>query len=188
MNKRTRNLLVLIICLLLVAAAGFITIKLAKEEEETTTAETTTESFTILELDTSKIVHVDWKFGGFIDESFTKKDGTWVYDADPETFFYQEVFNEWVDRNLGSIIAYQKIESTDYSSMGFENTDTVAHITMADGTEHSLLFGGSTAMQGTCYFRLDEGTEVYTVSRKNKAMFGLNLANYQTTTTDEEEE
>lgn len=183
MSKRTQKLLVLLLCLLLVGAAGFAVVKFTKEKEETTETDPSVESFEIFKVDKDKIVHVDWVFGGFIEESFTKKDGKWVSDTSPDEFFYQEVFEEWLDRNFGSPWTSEaEVSSTDMDAMGFTDADTIAHVKLEDGTEYTLTFGASTTIQSTCYFTMDM-KKVYVVPRGRKAAFGLKLANYQTTTT-----
>ena len=188
MSKRTKSLITLVICLLLAGAVGLIIIKTTKtEEEETETEATADELVSILELDTSKIVHIDWRFSTFIEESFSKKEGTWIYDTDPDTFFYQEVFTDWLQRNLSAIYVYREVESTDFESMGLTDGDVTAHITMDDGTEYTLTYGNSTAIAGTCYFTMD-GKKAYTAPRTGKASFGLKLANYQTTPSTEDED
>ena len=186
MNKRTRNLVVLVICLGLVAAAGFIAIKLSKDKEATTSLEPTLESFVIFETDTSKIVHVDWVYAGLIEGSFTKTDGKWVWDDDPDAFFYPDEVDNWLGRNLAKLESDTKISSTDYEAMGLKDPEVKVHVIMEDGAEYTLSFGSSTTLKSTCYFTLN-GTDVYTVSRFRKSGFGLKLENFQTTPSTEAE-
>ena len=187
MNKRTQKLVILLVCLALTLGAGLLVINLTKEKEEPTTPAATAESFEIFSVDPEKIVHIDWVFSDFIQESFTKKDGTWIYDADPEAFFYREEFTNWLGRTFSEpMMSDQRIDSTDMEAMGFTEPDVLVHLTMEDGTETTLTFGASTPMQNTCYFTPD-GENIYVVARMKQAVFGLKLENYQTTTTKKEE-
>ena len=189
MNKRTQKLLILLICLALTFGAGMAVIKLTKDKEETSTEPSTAESFEIFRADPDKIVHIDWTFSDYINASFTKKDGTWFYDEDPDAFFYQDEFTGWLSRTFTEpLMSDQKVESTDMEAMGFSpKPDAVVHLTMEDGTESTLTFGGSSSMQGACYFTPD-GKNIYIVSRMRKSSFGLKLENYQTTPTKKNED
>lgn len=186
MNNRAVKLVVLLAALVIVGGLAFYAVNKSNTRVEPTETAPTAESFEIYHAEAADIVHVDWTFGGFIDESFTKKDGTWVNDNDPEAFFYQEEVDNWIARNLVSITSELKVDSTDLSSMGFDESDTMAHITLKDGTEYTFTFGNSTPTKNTAYFTLD-GKTVYTVNRSLRAAFGLKLSNFQTTPSTEKE-
>lgn len=93
--------------------------------------------------------------------SFTKTDGIWVYDADPN-FPIHQVYMETKAAKLAEIYVEREIEEakSDWQEFGLENPEVSVTLTLADGSVYTFLMGKRNATVGD-YYMYDEAAGKY---------------------------
>lgn len=93
--------------------------------------------------------------------SFTKNDGVWTYDADPE-FPIHQVYLETKAAKLAEIYVDREIEATDSSKaeFGLDNPVVSVSLSLEDGEKYTFLMGNRNDTVGA-YYMYDETTGKY---------------------------
>ena len=159
MKKKKINNIIALLAALVVLLLIFVGVqKWNAAKEETKKAEEEAAKIYAFEADEiEKIAYSD----GETNWSFTKTDGTWIYDDDPEIALVQDTMTG-MEEAFSQIEAVKEIEDPDdLADYGFEDPLYQLVIT-ENGTDHTLLIGDDS---GDNYYFMEEGAEkVYTVS------------------------
>lgn len=93
--------------------------------------------------------------------SFTKMDGVWVYDADPN-FPLHQVYMDAKAAKLAEIYVEREIsgDKSSKADFGLENPEVSVTLTLQDGQEYTFLMGDRNNTTGD-YYMLDGNTGKY---------------------------
>lgn len=167
MKKKGIRLVLLLVVLGILAAVFFIlNNKNKKAEEEKAKKEAEEEELYVEDGDLLySFDYEDMKQIAFTYEgnhySFTKTDGIWTYDADPD-FPIHQVYMEAKAAKLAEIYVEREIEGTDNSKedFGLENPEVSVSLTLEDGQIYTFLMGKRNDTVGD-YYMYDENAGKY---------------------------
>lgn len=165
-KKGIRLVLLLIILGILAAVFLILNNKNKKAEEEEAKKEAEEEELYVEDGDLLySFDYEDMKQIAFTYEgnnySFTKTDGIWTYDADPD-FPIHQVYMEAKVAKLAEIYVEREIEGTDNSKedFGLENPEVSVSLTLEDGQIYTFLMGKRNDTVGD-YYMYDENAGKY---------------------------
>lgn len=143
-----------------------------KQEEEEKESLYTEEGNLIYSFDYEKMKQIAFTYNG-ASYSFTKTDGTWVYDADPE-FPIHQVYMEEKAAKLAEIYAEREITGTENSKQdfGLENPEVSVTLTLEDGKNYTFLMGKRNETAGAYYMYDKTAGKYYLMDGRFIVAFG----------------
>ena len=166
MKKKGLQLVLLFVVVGILAAAFLILNKKNKAEEEKKRQEEEEEELytedgeLIYSFDYEKMKQISFTYDGNT-YSFTKTDGNWIYDDDPD-FPIHQVYVETKAARLAEIYVEREIQGTESSKQdfGLEEPEVSVTLTLEDGQVYTFLVGERNDTAGG-YYMYDESDEKY---------------------------
>ncbi len=157
-NKRLPLILLGVLLALVALYFALVTMNNRRSEQEELDAQNA--SIVICEFEEPELVSYTGPNGSL---SFTKTDGVWKVDGDPD-FPLQSSAIELLCTTVDGLTAVRQLEGgEDISSYGFDEPVYTVTLTDAAGDELTLLIGNA-ASNGDYYAMRDDGEAVYTIS------------------------
>ncbi len=167
--KKKGILLVLLLVVVGILTAGFVLLNNKNKEKEAEKKRKEEEKESLLSEDDGEPLYFfryeDMKQIGFTydgkDYSFTKTDGVWTYDADPE-FPIHQVYMEGKAAKLAEIYVDREISGTENekADFGLDNPEVSVTLTLENGQTYTFLMGKRNNTVGN-YYMMDENTGKY---------------------------
>ena len=167
MKKKGIQLVLLFVVVGILAAGFLILNKKNRAEEEKKRQEEEEEEQLYVEdgdliysFDYEKMKQISFTYDGTT-YSFTKADGNWIYDNDPD-FPIHQVYVETKAARLADIYVEREIQGTESSKQdfGLEEPEVSVTLTLEDGQAYTFLVGERNDTAGG-YYMYDENAEKY---------------------------
>lgn len=162
MKKKQKRTLLILVILLAVLGIVMTAVKLAdkKKEKAASAASSAQESVVSQKVYTA----FSWKENG-VGNSFTKKDGTWYWDAD-KSFPLNANYLTKLANTLNSLVPVQTIKDGDtLSAYGLDNPSVTLTATAKDGTKNTFALGSEAVNSSGNYYLMVNGntSKIYVV-------------------------
>lgn len=159
-NKRKWLPMILMAVLLAALIICYILIKSYNEKQEGQ-QESESEGIQITSVTADEVtgLAVDWNGSKL---SFTKEEGTWLYDEDKDFPVNQESMENLISK-FESVDAIRELEDPqELSEYGLEECSEVITLTLQDGTAKNFYVGNQNAITSDYYIYVDSPEKIYT--------------------------
>lgn len=161
MKKKQKRTLLILVILLAVLGILATAVKLAgRKKEKAAAVSSTPESVVSQKVYTA----FSWKKNG-TENSFTKKDGTWYWDAD-KSFPLNANYLTKLANTLNGLVPVQIIKDGDtLSAYGLDRPSVILTATAKDGTKNTFALGGEAVNSSGNYYLMVNGnsSKIYVV-------------------------
>ncbi len=169
MQKQKKQFIILIV-LLIICVGAWLGIRAYNDKaEEKEKKEAEAKKITVAEISADDITAFSYDSDG-TELSFSKTDGTWIYDGDPSVPLDQDAMTSLLS-NVEKVTAEDEVKDyDDISDYGFDEPTQTIHVTTAD-QEYVFTFGMNNSLLNQDYMMSEGDDTVYLVSTTMKNAF-----------------